>query len=220
MVGGCPWHQSICTYAMGWYMSNHQLGTIIHHMKDSWNFKSNVKGMYWMMWIAWQLCLDHCKETDKLHALSSRMHPKLKVGNNVRQVSCFFFSNTHILWMFDNIWFRYHSSLKTRQKLAFLGKIALLSICSRLLPTQNNNAGITLWYPPNANIWLVLRFWYPRVGSQHHHWCWFLIIIGPCIHVYIHLVYIPLVATWKESLSRSLKVVVCDLIVYWMIELL
>ena len=84
--------------------------------------------------------------------------------------------------------------LKTRHKLVYLGKIALLSICFRMTVTQNHNSGITLWYPPNINIWLVLWFWYPRVGSILNTIIDVgFLIIGPCIHLY----------TWNCFLGSS-----------------
>ena len=50
-----------------------------------------------------------------------------------------------------------------------VGKIALVSIRFRMLVTQIitylYKDSLTMTYLPNLNIWLVLQFWYSRVGS-------------------------------------------------------
>ena len=78
----------------------------------------------------------------------------------------------------------YHSSLYTMQELSYLCRFTLVSICYRMLLTQIITRvykdSLTLTYPPNINIWLVLQFWYPHVGSLIP-LCWLLI---PCIHMY------------------------------------
>jgi hypothetical protein len=78
--------------------------------------------------------------------------------------------------------FRSHSGLYTLQDPSHLGKIALISIWFRMVVTQLITPvykdSHTLRYSPNIDIWLVLKFWYPRVGSLIS----FLILIINTIH--------------------------------------
>ena len=66
--------------------------------------------------------------------------------------------------------FRYHSGLYTMRKLSYLGVSTLVSIRFRMVLTQTITRAykdsLTLTYPPNINIWLVLQVWYPQVGSS------------------------------------------------------
>ena len=72
----------------------------------------------------------------------------------------------HGFWQY--FCFQYHSGLDTMQEPSHLGTISLVSIRLKVVLTQIITQvfkdSLTLRYPPNTNIWLVLQFCYPRVG--------------------------------------------------------
>ena len=65
--------------------------------------------------------------------------------------------------------FRYHLGLCTMQELSYLGKVTPVSIWFMMMLTQIITRvfkdSLILTYLPNINIWLILQFWYPQVGS-------------------------------------------------------
>ena len=71
--------------------------------------------------------------------------------------------------------FWYHSCLYIMQESSHLRKVAIVSICLRMVLIQIiTRVLFTLTYPSNIKIWLVLQFWYPWVGFLIHCGCWLL----------------------------------------------
>ena len=74
------------------------------------------------------------------------------------------------VWVFDMLIFCFRTIqvyiVYTMQELSYLGRITLVL---NMVLTQTINRvykdSLTFTYIPNINIWLVLQFWYPHVGS-------------------------------------------------------
>ena len=87
----------------------------------------------------------------------------------------FIFFDTSRVWIFEDIFV--FDAILVYIACKNLGKISLVSIWFVMVITQiisrvYNDSLAALTYPPNINIWLVLQFWYPRVGA-----------LIPCIHL-------------------------------------
>ena len=106
------------------------------------------------------------------------------------------FLGTRRIWVFEGI-----SVFKTIwvyipcKKHSYLEKIALESIWSRMLLTQIITRvykdSLTLTYPPTMNIWLVLEFWYLRVGS-----------LIPLMMLFIDTMHSPIYQTNTSAIAQ------------------
>ena len=73
--------------------------------------------------------------------------------------------------MFDrHLYFQHHSGPYTMQEPSSLGKIVQVSVWFRMflwtpIITRVYKDSLTLTYPPNIKIWLVLQFQYPQVNT-------------------------------------------------------
>ena len=87
--------------------------------------------------------------------------------------------NTSRGWVFN-----YHSNMYTMEEPLYPCNIALVSIWLSMTMTQLITRlykyFLTLTYPLNTNIWLVLQFWYSWISSLITYRCWLLM---PSIHL-------------------------------------
>ena len=139
------------------------------------------------------LCLVACKMVITSVGLVSSFLDTIRVSimtiftlfdtSRVRVLDDFLYYYTFFCFF---LFWRYYSGLQTMQESSFQGNIGVVSMWLKIVLTQTLTRAykdsLTLTYPLNINIWLILQYLYPWVGYLMP----LLMLIIDTVHTPVH----------------------------------